>query len=227
MPYLKAKAHAAYTERRQQAVAAALWSDDATADPTAQRPTLASRSPSGNDSEASRGAVGLSSNDPWSAEGTSLEAFSDPSGALSLNRRSSPAWHRLTAWLQRLLRRYSPLAQGTGGMGSGEGSNTSTVLSRLNRLRGALSSAGLAAYPWIHAQYEGLLFMYQLLYMLDASPFYLPSLQILSLRVRRATPEELSQAHSQVSEGNSTVLCQKCLCLWYDLELGLIGHSAV
>eukprot|EP00250_Pteridium_aquilinum_P010557 c19472_g1_i1 orf=331-1494(+) len=55
-------------------------------------------------------------------------------------------------------------------------------------------------YPWIHATHEGLSFAYQLLYLLDATHFYTPALQIMGLHVCRASGQELMDASSQIAE---------------------------
>ncbi|CAI7739419.1 unnamed protein product [Closterium sp. NIES-54] len=56
-----------------------------------------------------------------------------------------------------------------------------------------------AAYPWVQAPYEGVCLLYQLLYVMDATPHYSPMLHLLSLSLRRATPQELAEASSSIS----------------------------
>ncbi|CAI7730224.1 unnamed protein product [Closterium sp. NIES-53] len=56
-----------------------------------------------------------------------------------------------------------------------------------------------AAYPWLQALYEGVCLLYQLLYVMDATPHYSPMLHLLSLSLRRATPQELAEASSSIS----------------------------
>ncbi|XP_039133190.1 peroxisome biogenesis protein 12 [Dioscorea cayenensis subsp. rotundata] len=56
-----------------------------------------------------------------------------------------------------------------------------------------------ACYPSIHATNEGLSFAYQLLYLLDATRFYSPSLHALGVQVSRATGQELMDAASRIS----------------------------
>ncbi|CAI7770514.1 unnamed protein product, partial [Closterium sp. NIES-54] len=56
-----------------------------------------------------------------------------------------------------------------------------------------------AAYPWVQAPYEGLCLLYQLLYVMDATPHYSPVLHLLSLSLRRATTQELAEASSSIS----------------------------
>lgn len=63
-----------------------------------------------------------------------------------------------------------------------------------------LKAALVKIYPWIHATHEGLSFAYQLLYLLDATSFYTPALQIMGLQVCRASGQELMDASSQISE---------------------------
>ncbi|CAI5529280.1 unnamed protein product, partial [Closterium sp. Naga37s-1] len=41
--------------------------------------------------------------------------------------------------------------------------------------------------------------LYQLLYVMDATPHYSPVLHLLSLSLRRATPQELAEASSSIS----------------------------
>ncbi|CAI5512038.1 unnamed protein product [Closterium sp. Naga37s-1] len=55
-----------------------------------------------------------------------------------------------------------------------------------------------AAYPWVQAPYEGVCLLYQLLYVMDATPHYSPVLHLLSLSLRRATPQELMHASSSL-----------------------------
>ncbi|CAI5989015.1 unnamed protein product [Closterium sp. NIES-64] len=62
-----------------------------------------------------------------------------------------------------------------------------------------------AAYPWLQAPYEGVCLLYQLLYVMDATPHYSPILHLLSLSLRRATPQELVR------------LCG-CIVSTYDLQ---------
>eukprot|EP00898_Chlorokybus_atmophyticus_P007902 jgi/Chlat1/8112/Chrsp75S00606 len=49
-------------------------------------------------------------------------------------------------------------------------------------------------YPWIHAGYEGAFFAYQLLYLLEATPYFTPLLHTLRLTVVRASAEQLMAA---------------------------------
>ena len=46
-------------------------------------------------------------------------------------------------------------------------------------------------FPWIHATSEGLRFGYQLLYLLDSSPFYTPILHLLGQTVIRVSGQEM------------------------------------
>lgn len=66
----------------------------------------------------------------------------------------------------------------------------------MHKLRAAL----IRIYPWIHATHEGLSFAYQLLYLLDATGFYTPALQIMGLQVCRASGQELMDATSRIEE---------------------------
>lgn len=57
-----------------------------------------------------------------------------------------------------------------------------------------------ACYPWLHAGSEGLLFAYQLLYLLDATGFYSLGLHALGIHVCRATGQELMDTSSRISK---------------------------
>lgn len=46
-------------------------------------------------------------------------------------------------------------------------------------------------FPWIHATQEGLRFGYQLLYLLDSSPFYTPVLHLLGQNIVRVSGQEM------------------------------------
>lgn len=46
-------------------------------------------------------------------------------------------------------------------------------------------------FPWIHATQEGLRFGYQLLYLLDSSPFYTPILHLLGQNIVRVSGQEM------------------------------------
>lgn len=63
-----------------------------------------------------------------------------------------------------------------------------------------LRAAVVWMYPWLHATHEGLSFTYQLLYLLDATGFYTPALQIMGLQVCRASGQELLDATSRIAE---------------------------
>lgn len=56
-----------------------------------------------------------------------------------------------------------------------------------------------AFYPWLHASNEGLVFAYQLLYLLDATGFYSLGLHALGIHVCRATGQELMDTSSRIS----------------------------
>jgi len=47
------------------------------------------------------------------------------------------------------------------------------------------------AYPWLHAGQEGARFVYQLLYLVDQTPYYSPVLHVLRQRVVRVSGTEL------------------------------------
>ncbi|GJP83946.1 hypothetical protein CLOP_g14045 [Closterium sp. NIES-67] len=73
------------------------------------------------------------------------------------------------------------------------------VLRLLRSVQRRVVQGAAAAYPWLQAPYEGLNLLYQLLYVMDATPYYSPILHLLSLSLRRATPQELAEASSSVS----------------------------
>lgn len=77
-------------------------------------------------------------------------------------------------------------------------SNQNDILG--STLKDKLKAALIKLYPWIHATQEGLSFAYQLLYLLDATHFYTPALQIMGLHVCRASGQELMDASSQIAE---------------------------
>ena len=54
-------------------------------------------------------------------------------------------------------------------------------------------------FPWIHATQEGLRFGYQLLYLLDSSPYYSPALHLLGQNIVRVSGQEMvSQAYFEL-----------------------------
>ncbi|CAI5936022.1 unnamed protein product, partial [Closterium sp. NIES-65] len=73
------------------------------------------------------------------------------------------------------------------------------VLRVLRWLQRRAVRGAAAAYPWVQAPYEGVCLLYQLLYVMDATPHYSPILHLLSLSLRRATPQELAEASSSIS----------------------------
>ena len=54
--------------------------------------------------------------------------------------------------------------------------------------RAFYARAFVRAYPWCVAAHEGSRFAYQLLYLLGKTPYYLPGLHLLGLRVARTDP---------------------------------------
>ncbi|KAK9810536.1 hypothetical protein WJX72_012327 [[Myrmecia] bisecta] len=63
--------------------------------------------------------------------------------------------------------------------------------------RRLLLSIFLRVYPWAHAAQEGLRFAYQLLYLLDSTPYYSPLLHLLGQQVVRVSGQELVEAERQ------------------------------
>ncbi|GAB4816887.1 hypothetical protein N2152v2_003933 [Parachlorella kessleri] len=66
----------------------------------------------------------------------------------------------------------------------------------LDRLHRLALRAFVQVYPWVHAAHEGVRFAYQLLYLLDATPYYSPSLHLLRLVVVRVAGQEMLE-HEQ------------------------------
>lgn len=52
-------------------------------------------------------------------------------------------------------------------------------------------------FPWIHATQEGLRFGYQLLYLLDSTPFYTPVLHLLGQNIVRVSGQEMVEVQRQ------------------------------
>lgn len=77
---------------------------------------------------------------------------------------------------------------------------STSQLTSAHSLGEKLKIALIKLYPWVHATHEGLSFAYQLLYLLDATRFYTPALQIMGLHVCRASGQELMDASSQIAE---------------------------
>ncbi|KAK2077067.1 hypothetical protein QBZ16_004700 [Prototheca wickerhamii] len=62
--------------------------------------------------------------------------------------------------------------------------------------RAFYARAFVRAYPWCVAAHEGSRFAYQLLYLLGKTPYYLPGLHLLGLRVARTDPAA-ARAHAK------------------------------
>ncbi|CAI5463065.1 unnamed protein product [Closterium sp. Yama58-4] len=100
-------------------------------------------------------------------------------------------------------------ARGSGGRRSGAISSSRSsargsrrwrqVVRALRWVQRRVVRGAAAAYPWVQAPYEGLCLLYQLLYVMDATPHCSPILHLLSLSLRRATPQELAEASSSIA----------------------------
>ena len=78
-------------------------------------------------------------------------------------------------------------------------SNEDSLRGRLRALRAKLRTLALAAflrlYPLLHMAGEGACFGYQLAYLLQASPYFSPTLHLLRQHVVRASGRELVSHH--------------------------------
>lgn len=61
-------------------------------------------------------------------------------------------------------------------------------------------------FPWIHATSEGMRFGYQLLYLLDSSPFYMPTLHLLGQTIVRISGQEMVIALSLATDDTQPAL---------------------
>ena len=71
----------------------------------------------------------------------------------------------------------------------------SQELSIRSRLQARLLKLFMQLFPWIHATQEGLRFGYQLLYLLDSTAFYMPTLHLLGQTVARVSGQEMVSLH--------------------------------
>lgn len=69
---------------------------------------------------------------------------------------------------------------------------------RLARLRAACLRMFVRAYPWVHAGTEGLVFVYQLAYLLEYSQHYSPALAILRQKVARVSGREVAEQQREL-----------------------------
>ena len=67
----------------------------------------------------------------------------------------------------------------------------SHIQSLWHRIQALTLKFFMRAFPWIHATQEGLRFGYQLLYLLDSSPFYTPTLHLLRQNIVRVSGQEM------------------------------------
>lgn len=66
-------------------------------------------------------------------------------------------------------------------------------------------------FPWIHATQEGLKFGYQLLYLLDSTPFYTPVLHLLGQNIVRVSGQEMV-SHAAIICLLRYAACHICVC---------------
>ncbi|CAL8466830.1 g6366 [Coccomyxa elongata] len=74
------------------------------------------------------------------------------------------------------------------------GGGSSRWQHRLAQARALGLAAFMRLYPWLHMVQEGLSFSYQLAYLLQASPYFSPTLHILRQHVERASGQQLALA---------------------------------
>ena len=110
------------------------------------------------------------------------------------------------------------------------GAQTAQAQTWHQRARRLLLRSFVGAYPSLHAVREGLAFLYQLMYLLEGSPYFSPSLHVLQQRIVRVTGQELVRAapraeHFVDARGFMAGLTgQGCSC---PTELAQLGeHSA-
>ncbi len=70
-------------------------------------------------------------------------------------------------------------------------------------------------FPWIHATQEGLRFGYQLLYLLDSSPFYTPILHLLGQNIVRVSGQEMVRCFSQHMDGLLIQTVVSAICVLF------------
>lgn len=73
----------------------------------------------------------------------------------------------------------------------------SHIQSLWHRIQALTLKFFMRAFPWIHATQEGLRFGYQLLYLLDSSPFYTPTLHLLRQNIVRVSGQEMVEVQRQ------------------------------
>ncbi len=71
----------------------------------------------------------------------------------------------------------------------------SQIQSLWRRVQAQMLQLFMRLFPWIHATQEGLRFGYQLLYLLDSSPFYTPTLHLLGQNIVRVSGQEMVSEH--------------------------------
>lgn len=72
-----------------------------------------------------------------------------------------------------------------------EAAGGSTLQAQLQRLKATTLNCFLRVYPWVHASQEALRFGYQLLYLLDSTPYFSPVLHLLQQHVVRVSGHEM------------------------------------
>ena len=80
-------------------------------------------------------------------------------------------------------------------------------------------AAFMRLYPWLHMLQEGLSFSYQLAYLLQASPYFSPTLHVLRQHVERASGQQLvSFFASSAHHHNSQHFQSGCWYQWCPLS---------
>jgi hypothetical protein len=74
--------------------------------------------------------------------------------------------------------------------GDGEGAGGRRVWEWRRRIMRVMRGVFLAGYPWASAVYEGLFFVYQVLYLYDHTRYYTPLLHLQRLQVQRLSLED-------------------------------------
>jgi hypothetical protein len=91
----------------------------------------------------------------------------------------------------------------------------SRVRAALARLRAASLAAFLRLYPLLHMAAEGATFGYQMAYLLQASPFFSPSLHLLRQHVVRMSGQEMVRpcrpVHAEPYAWQTPCCCQPWL----------------
>ncbi|KAK9916810.1 hypothetical protein WJX75_007322 [Coccomyxa subellipsoidea] len=104
------------------------------------------------------------------------------------NRHRRPTEGLLGLTVRRPVAPESTAAQQQSLLDRGSGSRWRQ---RIAQVRAVALAAFMRLYPWLHMLQEGLSFSYQLAYLLQASPYFSPTLHILRQHVERASGQQL------------------------------------